>query len=236
MKLGRHLNSSTPVDTNISGLTDVFSIDTTRANPVYNKVLNAGGQCSVNVDSDSGDASRVCKCVEGVRKLNNEDSSICEVGPCQDSPYYNKDDPVGATWSPCHHGGTCKGKAQLYYIWHYRLCILQQPWPVNLIKIKIMSSIKRLKILLQLSKLLNAYVKMDLVVIHVRRHLAVMPLCAKTELFVWSTVTLINACANQDTMVNIVRKGPAMKTFSTLMVHLPILMGYVTHMAHVRIN
>ena len=108
------MKSSTPVDINISGLTDVFSINTTGAVPVYNKVLNAGGQCSVNVDSDTGDASRVCECVDGVKKLDNEDSSICEIGPCQDSPYYNKDDPVGATWTPCQHGGICKGKAQKY--------------------------------------------------------------------------------------------------------------------------
>ena len=123
------MNSSTPVHTNISGLTDVFSIDTTGTDPVYNKVLNAGGQCSVNVDSDTGDASRVCKCVDGVKKLDNEDSSICEVGPCQDSPYYNKDDPVGATWSPCLHGGTCKGKAQLYLTLQTVVCscILQLP-------------------------------------------------------------------------------------------------------------
>ena len=127
-------------------------------------------------------------------------------------------------------------KAKLNYIWHYRLWFAAGASSSNSVLIKITSSIKQLKILLRLSKLLNANVKMDLVEIHVRRHLAVMPICAKMELFVWSTVTLINACASQDTMANIVRKGPAMKTFTTLMVHLPILMAYVTHMAHVRIN
>ena len=66
---------------------------------------NSGGQCNVEVDAD-GKASRVCSCFDGVAKW--DDSHICDVGPCQDSPYYQPDGPL---WNPCHHGGTCKAKA-----------------------------------------------------------------------------------------------------------------------------
>ena len=71
--------------------------------------------------------------------------------------------------------------------------------------------------------------------IHARLHLVVMLICAKTEVFARSMWTNTNVCVRQVTTGNIVRKGPVMKTLPILMVHLPTLMVYVTHMAHVRI-
>lgn len=96
----------------ILGLTDVFNKTTDGDNAtVYTNQANAGGQCNVEIDAD-GNAARVCLCFDGVNKW--DDSHICDVGPCQDSPYYQPDGPL---WNPCHHGGTCKGKAL-----HLQLC------------------------------------------------------------------------------------------------------------------